>query len=397
MANSTLKFYPVGNGDMTLLSLREEGNADQTVLIDCNIRETASGDEDKTKFDTKPDLLSSLKKRNNNPYVDVFVLSHGDQDHCRGFKKNFYQGDPSKYSDKNRNAGEIIIDEMWFSPMVAEESTNDDENVHQIEAERRLELHRKNDDTKEMPGNRIIIIGHDGDKKYADLDALRYIPGKIITKINHTERKSFSVFVHAPYKQQLQQEEKEKNHTSIVFQARFHSRSGNPKFSCLSMFGGDSDHHAWKIILEKTKKYENDKKQEALNWDIFLAPHHCSWSFFNERPQAEHPTPEKESLQVLDYKRHNAKVIASSNEVLNEKPNPPHYEAKQEYVKKVTASKFWNTETHIVKGKTPQPIILEVTELGPIPPKQEEGSSKSVGASYLGAINTPSTYGGKFI
>lgn len=393
MSNSIIKYYPVGNGDMTLLALKDGKSADQTILIDCNIRECAKGDDDKTKFDAKDDLLKSIKKRDNNPFIDVFVLTHGDEDHCRGFKKNFYQGDPQKYSAKNRDANEIIIDEMWFSPMIAELATNEDEDVIQSEAERRLKLHREKDSNRNLPGNRILIIGYDGNKKYEDLDHLRYIPGNIITEINTIERKTFSVFIHAPYKQQLQDSEKDKNHTSIVFQARFKAKENDSDFSCLAMFSGDGDHHAWKIILEKTKKYENDVKEKALKWDLFLAPHHCSWTFFNDTPQTENKDPQKDSLEVLDNKRSNAKVIASSKEIFDDDDNPPHYAAKKEYVNKVTASKFINTETYKLKGKTPQPIIFEITSQGPVPPKEEEGGSKGAGGASLGAINTPSTYG----
>ena len=52
----------------------------------------------------KKDLLDSIQFRNQNPYVDVFILTHGDQDHCLGFKDNFYQGeDVKKYSQVPRD------------------------------------------------------------------------------------------------------------------------------------------------------------------------------------------------------------------------------------------------------------------------------------------------------
>ncbi len=123
--NHTIKYYPVGNGDQSLIVLKDG----TTLMIDCNIRQASIGSTDPKIYDVKKNLLKSIKKRDNNPYVDVFILTHGDCDHCRGYKANFYQGDPKKYSDKNRKADEIIIDEMWFSPMIAEEHTNDDEDA----------------------------------------------------------------------------------------------------------------------------------------------------------------------------------------------------------------------------------------------------------------------------
>ena len=381
-----IKYYPVDNGDMSLITLKD----DTTILVDINIRESAKGDSDPEKYDVKADLMKSIKKRGKDPFVDVFILTHGDRDHCLGFAKNFYQGDPKKYSDKNREDEEIIMDVIWFSPMALEGATNDDEKKFKAEANRRIKLHNDNSSDKDLPGNKIIIVGYDGHEKLEALHTVRHVPGDTISRFNDREQDTFSIFIHAPFKEQLQSSEKDKNFTSIVFQARFKSQASDTKFSTLAMFGGDADHYAWDFILSKTKKHSNT---HSLPFDLFLAPHHCSWSFFNDTPQKDHPTPQKHSLDILDYKRENAKVIASSKEIINNDDNPPHFKAKEQYVKKVTADKFLNPSTHKKVGKTPQPIIFEVTSGGPMPPKQTEGSAKSTGGAGLGAINTPTKYG----
>lgn len=355
-----IKYYPVGNGDQSLITLKDE----TTILVDCNIRQASVNSTDPEIYDVKKDLLKSIKKRDNNPYVDVFVLTHGDCDHCRGYKTHFYQGDPKKYAEKNRKADEIIIDEMWFSPMIAEEHTNDDEDAYQQEAERRLELHRNNSVDKDLPGNRIKIVGYDGNKDYSTLNHLRAIPGTVVSKFNNKQQTTFSVFIHAPFKEHLNSAEKDKNSTSIVFQARFKESATDKEFSGLAMFGGDSDHYSWAIILEKTKKYKNDINEQALKWDLFLAPHHCSWTFFNDTPQSENTEPKKTSLEVLDNKRNGAIVIASSKKIVNDDDNPPHYEAKQEYVKKLSkSSDFLNTSVE-PRESAPEPIVFEITSSG---------------------------------
>lgn len=381
--NATIKYYPVGNGDMSLIKLEDK----TTILIDCNIR---SCDNDET-YDAKKDLLGSVEYANGIPYVDVFILTHGDQDHCRGFEKHFFQGPPEKYSDSHKKEGIVRVDTIWFSPMIAEEHTNDDEDAFQKEAERRLALHRKKDPKKDNPGNRIRIIGYDGSADYKDLDNLRSKPGDTVTCFNGRDQVLFSVFIHAPFKEHLEAlGDDKKNSTSIVFQARFKNNSYQQDFSSLAMFGGDSDHTSWRIILEKTKKYDNE---HALNWDLFLSPHHCSWSFFNDRPQMENPNPKRTSLEVLDYKRRNAKVIASSKKIVNNDDNPPHYKAKREYIKKVTDENFLNTTSYNVVNKIPQPILFEVTSQGIVKTKQSEGSSKVIGGAGLGAVNSTSKYG----
>lgn len=379
--SNKIKYYPVGNGDQSLITLKDE----TTIIVDCNIRESAKGDADEEKYDVKADLLESIKKRGENPFVDIFILTHGDQDHCRGFKANFYQGDPKKYTEKNRKADEIIIEEMWFSPMIAEEHSNDDEDAYQKEAERRLDLHRKGSADKDLPGNRIRIIGYDGNKKYDDLDELRSIPGDIVTTFNKKAQDTFSVFIHAPFKEQLTSSEKDKNHTSIVFQARFKESSTSTDFCALAMFGGDADHYAWKIILEKTKKKKNDVNQKALNWDIFLAPHHCSWTFFNDTPykdaknEIDNSKPQPTSLEILDYKLEGAKVIASSKKIVDDDDNPPHYPAKTEYVSKVKAENFKNTEEFYSEFELP--IVFIIDKNGPTLKKSNINIGISTGIS----------------
>jgi len=381
--NATIKYYPVGNGDMSLITLEDK----TTILVDCNIRNCDNGDI----YDVKKDLLNSLESRNGNPFLDVFILTHGDQDHCRGFKNHFYQGAPEKYTNAHKNQGLILVDAMWFSPMIAEQHSNDDEDAYQKEAERRLELHRKGDPKKDNPGNRIRIIGYDGNADYKDLNHLRATPGNIVTRFNDKDQTLFSIFIHAPFKEHLESlGEDKKNSTSIVFQARFKNSADQQKFSSLAMFGGDSDHTSWCIILDKTKKYKNE---HALYWDLFLSPHHCSWSFFNDRPQEDNPTPKETSLEVLEYSRSNGKVIASSKKIVDDDDNPPHYEAKNEYVSKVGATNFLNTSVYNLSGNIAQPIIFEVTLQGIAKPKTLEGAAKVVGSAALGAVNTASKYG----
>lgn len=393
MANSTIKFYPVCNGDTSLITLEDK----TTIIVDCNIRESSKGSIDPGMFDVKKDLLASIRKDNGIPFVDVFILTHGDQDHCRGFQTNFYQGNPKSYKEKDKINGLIRIDAMWFSPMIAEQYTNDDENAYQIEAERRLELHRNNHADKDLPGNRIRIIGYDGNKDYEDLDYLRSTPGQIVSRFNDRDQKKFSIFIHAPFKIHMDSNDKDKNSASIVFQARFKCTEQSIGFATLAMFGGDSDHTTWAEILERTKRFNNDTTQMALDWDLFVAPHHCSWSFFNDRPYGEHPVPVRTSLQALDYKRLGAKVIASSKQIKDDEDNPPHYEAKQEYVKKVGSTNFLNTEVYEVKGRTPQPIVFEVTCQGPVKAKVLEGAAKAVGSASIPVVKSVSAYGSESI
>ncbi len=395
--SSKIIYYPVDNGDQSLISI-EEGTETTNILVDCNIRESSKGDEDTSQFDVKADLITQLKTRTVNgisavPYTDVFILTHGDDDHLHGFEKNFYQGDPKDFKKSNKDNGEIVIDVLWFSPMVMGESTNDDEDCFNAEAKRRIKLHRDDSDDKDVPGNRIVIIGYDANEDLDGLDLVRRLPGDVVNRFNEKDLTTFSIFIHAPYKEQLTESDPDKNHTSVVFQARFKSTASSSDFCALAMFGGDADHYAWEKIVEKTEEHNNHVDEEALTWDLFLAPHHCSWTFFNDTPQTDNPDPVQNSLDVLDYKRGTAKIIASCKEIKNNDDNPPHYKAKEQYVKKVKSENFLNTATHSLKGDTPQPIVFEITTQGPIKAKKDEGSSRIAGAAGLSTVNKPSEYG----
>src|SRR5690242_12229016 len=96
--------------------LLEDGRNPVTICIDCNIRAVDTG---------IPDVAQQLRSRlpmddKGRPYVDVFVLSHPDEDHCRGLEEHFYLGDPADYpDDKKADAKKrIVIRELWSSPMV---------------------------------------------------------------------------------------------------------------------------------------------------------------------------------------------------------------------------------------------------------------------------------------
>ncbi len=113
---STISFFPVNNGDMTLIKLDDK----TTILIDINIRQVAEDDDDPACNVVKElrDLL--VKDGKERPFVDVFLLSHPDEDHCRGLQNHFHLGSLNDYVDKPPEDEDlkIVIGEMWSSPLV---------------------------------------------------------------------------------------------------------------------------------------------------------------------------------------------------------------------------------------------------------------------------------------
>ncbi len=71
---------------MTLLTGQQGDGAELVVQVDLN-HLTAGEDDDEPHVPIIDQLVEVLPKVDDRPYLAVFVLTHPDQDHCRGFKR----------------------------------------------------------------------------------------------------------------------------------------------------------------------------------------------------------------------------------------------------------------------------------------------------------------------
>ena len=226
------------------------------------------------------------------------------------------------------------------------------------EAKRRQKLYNNDTYFEGTKGNYLRIIGYDKDKEFDNRYC--YVPGKLVTSVHDSSLSWLEIFIHAPFKEDIETSKKEddKNATSIVVQFGFKIEEC-PGYKCKVLMGGDAEHEIWQHILD------NNTDEEKLKWNIFLAPHHCSWSFFNESDNKKEIKPSSENIldKQIGSKAH---IVASSNEIKNDDNNPPCYEAKQEYVKrlKLGSSHFLNTATHSKVGSISQPIVFKINENG---------------------------------
>lgn len=396
MSNHKIKFYPVCNGDTVLIVLKDN----TTILFDSNIRETGKDSDGNQIFDVKKDLLDSLKKKEKNYHLDLFVLTHPDQDHCRGFKKHFYQGNPDSYSDSNRKEDEIIIDEMWVTSHLFDSTTNDDAKAFKKEAERRRKLWDNDDKNKDKPGNRIRMIGYNGDDKYEKVPSS--IPGEIQNQINGNVKNDFEFFVHSPFKDSLvtASAEEDANFSSIVVQARFKTNSTDKDFCTFVILGGDADHNIWAKIWEISTKKSNNN-EDKLKWDLLLASHHCSWTFFNDVPydaKSENKTPKETSLKILDKRVGKGKIIASCKKIKDNDDNPPHHKAKEEYHGKLDKKADLIELAKEPKESEPKPVVFKITSQGPVrEDTNQQGSASTAAGGGIGAVNRRTEYGSKSV
>lgn len=379
-ATHKIKFYPVDNGDNVLLKLYDK----TTVIVDCQIRDCEKNIDGVSVFNVKEDLIKELEKdTKNNPFVDLFISTHPHNDHCLGFEKNFYCGSPSEYKDSNRENEEIIIGELWVTQMALSNDLCCDGEAIRKEAKRRKKLFEEGSSDSLTFGNRLKIIGYNDNDNV--VNGLHYTPGNTVTEFNGKQNDYLSVFIHAPFKSDLVRGRAEKDHnaTSIVIQMQLRTYIFGDIKSRI-MLGGDSDHYVWEQVLEKSKKNGNEDK---LEWDIFLAPHHCSWSFFNDRPYENNTEPKNYAKEILDYAKDGAHVIASSKKIEDKKPNPPHYSASEEYIKKVGRSKFKNTAIHKDEN-APEPLVYIIDNNGFL-------LEKKATAASIGIMSTPTPRAGQ--
>ena len=380
MIDNSVTFFPVGNGDTSLIRLSDGA----TILLDCNVRAVEPG-----VYDVHTYLVGALEQDSRGvPHLSAFVLTHPDQDHCRGFDKIFYHGNPDGYGEDEKKKGRIIIDELWFSPRVFNEYTKDlcdDAKVFRREAQRRMDLYRDGTEQRNKPGNRLRVIGYSDNEELEGLEDILIIPGETLNLVNGEIYEWFRFFVYAPIKRDTDSDDTERNDTSIVLQARFDVAGEGD--AARVFFGGDTGCEGWERIVDV-----ND--DENLQWDLFLAPHHCSWGFFStEEYDESNPNPSAKVMSLLQLKRGRAYVVVSSKPIKDDGSTPPpHCGAAKIYKEVVGDDRFLCAGEH-PDEKDPEPIYFTMTSNGPVKDDLPGDGKASSSAAVTRALATPRTYG----
>ena len=374
---SQITFFPVDNGDMTLIEL-ENG---KTILIDVNIRGRADDDDDDA-----PDVAAMLRQRlpcdaQGRLYVDVFLLSHPDQDHCRGLDKHFHLGEPDSCPDDK-----ILISEIWSSPMVFRRASrhltfSDDAKAFNTEAKRRVNLFKQTRLIGDV-GDRILVLGEDENGKTDNLDPILV---KLDEQIHHVNGAPETV-VHArllgplpPSEFEDEEETLSKNNSSVI--VHFLIASDGSGDACKFLTGGDAEVVIWEKLWNKYGKHP------WLQYDILQTPHHCSWHSLSHESWSDTDGKAQVSLgarNALAQANTGAFVIASSKPIEDDDNDPPCIGAKHEYEKitRQVGGSFVCTGD-LPQGQKAQPLIFELTKDGPRPIRQSLPSPKSI---FIGAV-----------
>lgn len=386
-----ITFFPVGNGDMTLIKLSDK----TTILVDINLCNGAE-DNNRPGFNASKALKDQLETDKGRPYVDAFLLSHPDQDHCRGLQKHFHLGPLSTYSETPPKGEDlkIIIREIWSSPMIFRRASKnhtlcEDAKAFNTEAKRRVEVFREKGICSD--GDRIRIIGEDEAGKTEGLESILVKIDEIFTMINGKETNEIAMRILGPIPVQDDEEAEEqlgKNHSSVILQYSF-TVNGHID-ACQFLSGGDAEVYIWEKVWERKKNQTSD-----IQYDLMLAPHHCSWHTlsYDSWSRDKDPKVSPDAKSALSQARDGAIIVASCNPIKDDKNDPPCWDAKQEYESIIDSAggQFFCTGKYPTEA-VPEPLTFKITQEGAQAPAKQSAaiSGAAVGS---GSAREPRCHG----
>ncbi|MEA3211688.1 MAG: hypothetical protein QOE70_4745 [Chthoniobacter sp.] len=339
-------FWPVGTGDSTTIVVKAN-----EVIVQVDLHHLGKSDDKETPHVPIVDeLVRLLPKRNGQPYLSVFMLTHPDKDHILGFRDLLSR---------------VTIGELWHTPRIFREYKKDfcdDAQAFRDEARRRrgVTIEKKG---AVGAGDRVRVIGHDeGTFQREAYKGFPYewraFPGKSITKLDGTDYAgTFEAFIHAPFKNDSADT---RNNTSHALQIALTNGLGVGK----ALLFGDREYPTVNQIFTKTKERE---REQYLEWNVALAPHHCSKKvmFWKDEGQQSESFRQNVMKAYADAALPGAYIVAScdANFGDGEGRNPPHLSARLRYEEIVSTGHFLCT--HEIPNQTkPEPIKFEVGEKG---------------------------------
>lgn len=397
---ASITFFPVGCGDMTLLKLADAART--TVLIDINIRGAADNAGDETR-DVAKDLRQRLgRDEKNRPYVDAFLLTHPDADHVAGLQNHFWLGPLADYPDDKKPDGEkrIVIRELWSSPIVYRRASKshtlcDDAKAFNTEAKRRVKVNRDQKFDGVGDGDRILVMGEDENGKTDDLTSVLVKIDEQFSRINGVNKEGyFTATLLAPVpKQELEEEEEKlrKNHSSVILNVMVGADAKTPD-GCKFLCGGDAEVLIWESLWERHKS-----ETGVLEYDLLLAPHHCSWHTLSWESWSQTKGKAKVSVdarKALSVTRKGAMIVASSVPIKDDDNDPPCIGAKREYeaIVKEAGGSFVCVGEQPTEAN-PEPLELTVSGEGVSLPAKQEAGRKS--AAIITSASTPMPHGSR--
>lgn len=337
-------FWPVGTGDSTTFVVRNN-----KIVFQVDLRHAEKSDDDDNGYAPIIDrLVEHLPKVNGKPYLSAFAITHPDKDHIQGFTELLKR---------------VQIGELWFSPRIFREHDDDPKSLGDDAKAFREEAHRRVTATikaKGDPGSgdRVRLIGYDTllkEEKYQGFPlAFFSVPGHTVTFLDGEDLSGeFRVFIHAPFKQDDDENLGDRNDTSLAMQVVF---GDDPSAGGVLLFGD----HKYPVVRKIIDVSVANKGKENLHWQVLLSPHHCSKSVLYQDEDGklvlkQDLVDDLSALQIGEgYIIASANCIPSSNK---DGDNPPHAIAKKRY-QEMAAGGFLCTHDD---GEAGEPLRFRVS------------------------------------
>lgn len=337
MSNITVKFYPIGNADCSLIKTQD----DKFIIIDYA-----------APSDGSFDLAKGLKNEvGEGGQIEILSFSHMDADHVKGASDLFYL----EHAEKYQTEGRIKIKELWVpAAAIVESGLEDDARVIRQEARYRL----KNKNGVKVFGKPEYLkeyLESDESGKDINYDDVKHL---IVEAGSNIPMCGLEFFIHAPFSND--QDDKstiKRNSNALAFQIRVTNGS---RISNLLYLGDlDSD-----IISKIVSISECKGNVDRLRWDILKVAHHGSYTALNKDDKDKKKTiPTDEIKRLLEHGSKGAKILISSQSIDKndyDRTQPPHIQAYNSY--KEYADK--NSQRILVTGDSDESISLILNEYG---------------------------------
>lgn len=344
-------FWPVGNGDATTIAV----DADTVIQIDINHYDTADKEDD-DRVPVVDRLLDCLPQRagDEKPHLSVLAITHHDEDHCSGFE---------------RLIDEVHVDELWVTLRTFVEVDDDGltkvgEAVYDEVCKRRdakIDAHERGE--RAEAGKRLRIIGNadviSAEEWDGFPDELLTSAGQLVPTINGEDRSDdVSVFVHTPFRSDTQ--DGDRNSSSMGVQVQLGSGDTTTKVLLL----GDLEHNQIEAFVDKTEDNDNT---EYLEWDVLLAPHHCSRNPIR-RKDGDDWVDADAAKDLERYALADGTVVLSARSFDDVKDGdvlPPHTDAREVYESIVGDDSVIHTADY-ANGSESDPVTLTVDDAGAV-------------------------------
>lgn len=329
-------FWPVSTGDSTTICV------DDKVVVQVDLHHLAEAEEEDSKrIPIIDELERLLPNKDGKPYLAVFVLTHPDEDHCRGF---------SDLLDR------VHIGEIWFTPRVFREYKKDlcdDAVAFRDEAKRRVrETIEHGGDTES--GDLVRIVGYDallGEEEFDGFPEDRLTtPGEAVEELDGEDVTGrFRAFIHAPFKDDSTGD---RNDCSLAMQVTLTSGEGQGRALLL----GD-------LCYPTIRRIFDTSEDGDLSWNVMLAAHHCSKSVMYWKDEEDDEESQRDDIlkDMEGAAESPGYIVASSDPVPAtdaEGANPPHAKAKHRY-QEIAPDGFLCTQEY-PDEESPEPMVFKM-------------------------------------